>query len=55
MFTKSLDNGTTFGEVRNLSNNSKNSNNQEISVYDENVYVVWQYIDKIYSHSNKKF
>jgi hypothetical protein len=55
MFTKSLDNGTTFGEVRNLSNNSKNSNNQEISVYDENVYVVWQDIDKIYSHSNKKF
>jgi hypothetical protein len=54
MFTKSLDNGTTFGEVRNLSNNSKNSNNQEISVYDENVYVVWQDIDKIYSHSNKK-
>jgi len=54
MFTKSLDNGTTFSEVRNLSNSSKNSNNQEISVSDENVYVVWQDIDKIYSHSNKK-
>jgi hypothetical protein len=39
---KSLDNDTTFGEVRNLSNHSKNSNNQEISVSDENVYVVWQ-------------
>src|SRR5215207_2339113 len=51
MFTKSLDNGTTFGEVRNLSNNSKNSNNQEISVSDENVYVVWQDTDSL---SNKK-
>ena len=50
MFTKSLDNGTTFGEVRNLSNNS-NSNNQEISVSDENVYVVWQDADSL---SNKK-
>ncbi|MGI9010325.1 MAG: sialidase family protein [Nitrososphaeraceae archaeon] len=53
MFTKSLDNGTTFGEVRNLSNDSKNSNNPEISVSDENVYVVWQDIDQTYSHSNK--
>src|SRR5918993_5056768 len=51
MFTKSLDNRTTFGEVRNLSNNSKNSNNQEISVSDENVYVVWQDADSL---SNKK-
>jgi len=54
MFTKSLDNGTTFGEVKNLSNDSKNSNNPEISVSDENVYVVWQDIDQTYSHSNKE-
>ena len=54
MFTKSLDNGTTFAEVRNLSNDSKNSNNQEITVSDENVYVVWQDIDHTYSHRNKE-
>ena len=42
MFTKSLDNGKTFSKVINLSNNSKNSYNQEISVFNENVYVVWQ-------------
>ena len=54
MFTKSLDNGTTFAEVKNLSNDSKNSNNQEISVSDENVYVVWQDIDQTFSHSNKE-
>src|SRR5215213_1924098 len=46
MFTKSLDNGTTFDDIKNLSNNSKNSNNQEISVSDQNVYVVWQDIDQ---------
>jgi hypothetical protein len=44
MFTKSEDNGTTFSKVINLSNNS-NSNNVEISAFDENVYVVWQDID----------
>ena len=47
MFTKSEDNGTTFSKVINLSNNSKNSNNVEISAFDENVYVVWQDIDHI--------
>ena len=45
MLTKSEDNGTTFSKVINLSNNSKNSNNVEISAFDENVYVVWQDID----------
>jgi hypothetical protein len=45
MFTKSEDNGTTFSKVMNLSNNSKNSNNVEISAFEENVYVVWQDID----------
>jgi hypothetical protein len=42
MFTKSEDNGTTFSKVMNLSNNSYNSNNQEISAFGEKVYVVWQ-------------
>jgi hypothetical protein len=46
MFTKSIDNGTEFNKVINLSNNSKNSNNVEISAFNENVYVVWQDIDQ---------
>ena len=50
MFTKSEDNGTTFSKVINLSNNSKNSNNVEISAFDENVYVVWQDIDDDQNH-----
>jgi hypothetical protein len=46
MFTKSEDNGTTFSKVMNLSNSLQTSNNQEISAFDENVYVVWQDIDQ---------
>jgi hypothetical protein len=46
MFTKSIDDGTEFSKVINLSNNSKNSNNVEISAFNENVYVVWQDIDQ---------
>ena len=42
MFTKSLDNGKTFNKIINISKNSKNSYNQEISVFNDNVYVVWQ-------------
>jgi len=53
MFTKSMDNGITFSKVINLSNNSQNSNNQEISVSDENVYVVWQDIDSTNFYGNK--
>src|SRR5215211_4645560 len=53
MFTKSEDNGTTFSKVINLSNNSKNSKNQEISAFDENVYVVWQDIDDQNNNNNK--
>ncbi|HJT84687.1 MAG TPA: sialidase family protein [Nitrososphaeraceae archaeon] len=45
MFAKSLDDGKTFSKPINLSNNLKNSNNQEISVFNENVYVVWQDVD----------
>jgi hypothetical protein len=41
IFTKSLDNGKTFNKVMNLSNNTKSSYNQEISVFNDNVYVVW--------------
>lgn len=46
MFTKSIDNGKTFSKVKNLSNNPKASNNQEISAFDENVYIVWQESDQ---------
>jgi hypothetical protein len=53
MFTKSEDNGTTFSKVINLSNNSQNSNNQEISAFDENVYVVWQDIDSNNFYDNE--
>ncbi|MGE5863240.1 MAG: sialidase family protein [Nitrososphaerales archaeon] len=46
IFTKSEDNGKTFSNPINISNNSKNSYNQEISVFNENVYVVWQESDE---------
>jgi hypothetical protein len=46
MFTKSEDNGTTFSKVISLNNNSKNSKNQEISAFDENVYVIWRESDQ---------
>ena len=52
MFSKSVDNGTTFSKPINLSNNSHNSNNQEISAFNENVYVVWQDIKQ--TNNNNK-
>lgn len=41
VFTKSSDNGKTFSKSIILSNNS-NSYNQEISVFNDNIYLVWQ-------------
>ena len=41
LFTKSVDNGRTFDGVRNLSNNTSDSFNQEMAVFGDNVYVVW--------------
>lgn len=52
MFTKSEDNGTTFSKIINLSNNSKNSDNPEISSFNENVYVIWQESDQDNTNSN---
>ena len=52
MFTKSVDNGTAFSKPINLSNNLQNSNNQEISAFNENVYIVWQNIDQ--NNNNNK-
>ena len=52
MFTKSLDNGKTFSNPINISNNSKDSYNQEISAFNENVYVIWQDTDKKNNDTN---
>ncbi len=41
MFARSADNGTTFDEPQNLSNNPSDSFNQEIAVAANQVYVVW--------------
>jgi predicted RNA-binding protein with PIN domain len=41
-FTKSTDGGATFSKPINLSNNIGDSYNQEITVFENNVYVVWQ-------------
>jgi hypothetical protein len=41
LFARSEDNGTSFDEIKNLSNNTSDSFNQEIAVYGDNVYVVW--------------
>ena len=46
-FISSNDSGQTFGDVVNLSNNTADSYNQEISVSDNNVYVVWQDAQKL--------
>lgn len=46
IFTKSEDNGSTFSKAISISNNLKNSFNQEISVFDDNVYVIWQESEK---------
>ena len=41
LFTRSQDNGATFETTNNLSNNTSDSFNQEISVFGDDVYVVW--------------
>src|ERR687898_457160 len=40
-FKRSVDNGTTFGSLENLSNTPGNSTYPKIALYDNNVYVVW--------------
>jgi hypothetical protein len=55
MFTKSLDNGATFSKVINISNTLKNSNRQEISAYNQNVYVVWQDTEQNNTNSSIMF
>ena len=41
-YTRSADNGTSFGSTQNLSNNPGNSTAAQIAVYQDNVYVVWE-------------
>jgi hypothetical protein len=42
LLARSIDNGTTFSEAINLSNNANtNSRNLELSAFDNNVYAVW--------------
>jgi hypothetical protein len=41
VFTRSVDNGTSFDKINNLSNNTSDSFNQEIAVFGDTVYVVW--------------
>ena len=40
-FKRSVDNGTSFGSIENLSNNPGNSTNAQITLNGSNVYVVW--------------
>jgi hypothetical protein len=42
LFKMSTDGGNTFYKTINLSNNSGNSYNQEIAVFANNVYLVWE-------------
>ena len=41
LFIRSEDNGTSFGNIKNLSNNTSDSFNQEIAVFGDHLYVVW--------------
>lgn len=41
LFTMSEDNGASFEKIKNLSNNTSDSFNQEIAVFGDNVFVVW--------------
>jgi hypothetical protein len=41
LFTRSEDNSTSFENIKNLSNTTSDSFNQEIAVFGDNVYVVW--------------
>jgi hypothetical protein len=40
-FKKSMDNGTSFGNIENLSNNTSFSDSFHIAVSGDNIYVVW--------------
>ena len=52
-FISSNDGGQTFGDVINLSNNTADSYNQEISVSGDNVYITWLDSQKYLQGDNK--
>jgi hypothetical protein len=59
-FRQSIDNGKTFGDIINLSNNTKDSNSHQIILTqgNGNVYVIWvddNYNKKLFSGSNISF
>ena len=59
-FRQSIDNGKTFGDIINLSNNTKDSNSHQITLTqgNGNVYVIWvddNYNKKLFSGSNISF
>jgi hypothetical protein len=41
LFARSTDNGTSFENARDLSNDASDSHNQEMAAFGDNVYVVW--------------
>jgi hypothetical protein len=41
LFAKSTDNGTSFEDARNLSNNTFDSHNHEMAAFADRIYVVW--------------
>jgi hypothetical protein len=41
LFIRSGDNGSNFDTIKNLSNSTSDSFNQEIAVFGDNVYVIW--------------
>ncbi|HXG07872.1 MAG TPA: sialidase family protein [Nitrososphaera sp.] len=41
LFSRSIDNGTIFEAIQNLSNDSSDSYNQEIAAYGDNVHILW--------------
>ncbi len=41
LFSRSADNGTTFSDALNLSNDPSDSHNQEMAAFGDNVYVIW--------------
>jgi hypothetical protein len=50
LFLRSTDNGANFGSIKNLSNNDGNSDNPQMDLHGNNVYIVWQ--DTLHTSGN---
>jgi len=46
LFSRSTDNGTSFEDTRNLSNDASDSHNQEMAAFGNNVYAIWLDLDE---------